>query len=158
MLGMNIVGSCVDFLGENGAAYIIASLSKKDAAYGILSAGSDNKINFAGDVTIASYSLGNSVDKKGVLNSDGHAYGLVNVSTYTEVIGAEPLEGQEVQIVELDHEIHYDSGSAVNLKKDSTLKLFVNSTSGNAFGILQLGESRADFDGSVQICLNNKAL
>ncbi len=156
MLGMNIVGSRVDFLGENGAAYIIASLSKKDAAYGILSAGSDNKINFAGDVTIASYSLGNPVDKKGVLNSDGHAYGLVNVSTYTEVIGAEPLEGQEVQIVELDHEIHYDSGSAVNLKKDSTLKLFVNSTSGNAFGILQLGESRADFDGSVKICLNNK--
>ena len=34
------------------------------AAYGILSAGSDNKINFAGDVTIASYSLGNPVDKK----------------------------------------------------------------------------------------------
>ena len=90
MLGMNIVGSRVDFLGENGSAYIIASLSKKDAAYGILSAGSDNKINFAGDVTIASYSLGNPVDKKGVLNSDGHAYGLVNVSTYTEVIGAEP--------------------------------------------------------------------
>lgn len=156
MLGIDVKGGKVDFLNDNGGRYIISSRSEKDASYGLLSMGSNNEVNFSGNTEIYSNSFGDYDDAGEVAGGDGHAYGVVNVSGYTKVEGgAVRKAGMEYVTEKLEPEIYYDSGSRVNLESGSTLKLIVNSKSGNSFGLLQIGESSSYFEGSLEIQVNN---
>ena len=156
MLGIDVKGSHLDFLQGNGSRYVISSLSKKDASYGIFVNGTNNIVNFYGDTLINSRSFGQGYEESSIIGGDGDAYGIVNMSCLTNVAGVVEKQSSPYNIIyKLTPKTYFDSGSRIFLEDGSKLKLTVNSQSGNAFGLLQVGESASVLNGSVEIEINN---
>ncbi len=145
------IGSKINFSARvDGSTYTINSTAYKDSAFGVYTLGSKNEVAFDGNVTINSTSLA-SLD---VTNSESdlNAYGIVQVSTSTEV-GAK-VYGNFEAIYEYNPVTVYDSGSSVTLAKGASLHLNVNSLNGSAYGLMQVGENSSEFLGDLTIDIN----
>ena len=151
---VDITGSSVDF---DFGVYEINSKSRDDSSYGVFSIGSNNLINFSGNVTINSISSANARNQN---DPDANAYGIVNVALKTTVEktvvepnahgGKEPGHPYKFEPI-----LIYDKGSKIILNENARLELSVDSTTGNAYGLLQVGESSSIFDGDVKISINS---
>ena len=152
MLGIDVVGSRMEFLKGAKSSYTIFSKSEKDSSYGIFINGTENLVKFSADTVIKSMSLCDDPGEMRIIGGDGSAYGIVNISGTTKVSGI--VKKSDRITYKLNPELYYDYGSKVILDEGAAVTLSVDSQSGNSFGMLQLGESSSIFDGSLKIELN----
>ncbi len=151
IIGMGTpIGTQINFASlDDGSTYEIRSIAHKDSAFGVFTLGSKNGVSFDGSVTIQTTSLASTESTND--ESDLNAYGIAHISTSTEV-GASVTRRNSTY--KYDPVTVYDSGSVISLAKGATLTLDVNSHSGEAYGLMQIGENSSEFLGDLSINVN----
>ena len=140
---------------ESSSEYLIESDAYKDSAFGIYSSGSNNEISLSGKVEINVNTFASLEDAPS--ENDRNAYGIVQLSTTTKVELGVRNEDKNPNELEAKYNPEvYDENSWLNLQGNSSLEISVNSRSGNAYGLLQVGSNYSDFNGDLKIILNQE--